>query len=122
MKFGCYDIETLESEHDADDIDALLKTCSIGFASNIPNTDRFFVRRSSHPVAGSDVVEEFLSHLFSVETQYYESIPDEIKLALEQLDERVQTKFSTERTEIQNLLYHLRKYTEFPIFGFNSGK
>ena len=60
--------------------------------------------------------------MFDVETQFYESLPNEIKTALEQLDERVQTKFSTERTEIQNLLYHLRKYTEFPIFGFNSGK
>ena len=60
--------------------------------------------------------------MFDVETQFYESIPDEIKLALEQLDERVQTKFSTERTEIQNLLRHLRKYTEFPVFGFNNGK
>lgn len=60
--------------------------------------------------------------MFDVETQFYESLPNEIKTALEQLDERVQTKFSTERTEIQNLLYHLRKYTEFPKFGFNSGK
>ena len=60
--------------------------------------------------------------MFDVETQFYESIPDEIKTALEQLDERVKTKFSSERTDIQNLLRHLRKYTEFPVFGFNNGK
>ena len=103
-------------------MDGVLKICSIGFASNIPNADRFFVRTSSHAAAGSAVVREFIEHMFDVETQFFESIPDEIKLALEQLDERVKTKFSSERTEIQNLLYHLRKYTEFPIFGFNNGK
>ena len=121
-KFATFDCETLESEHDADDVDGVLKICSIGFASNISNTDRFFVRSSSHFSAGSVVVTEFLDHLFNVETQFYESIPDEIKTALKQLDERVKTKFSSERSEIQNLLYNLRKYTEFPVFGFNNGK
>ena len=122
MKFGCFDCETLESEHDADDIDGVLKICSLGFASNLPNTDRFFVRTSSFPKAGCLVIQEFIDHLFSVESQYYTSIPEEIKDALTDLDERVKTKFSSERTEIQNLLYSLRKYTEFPVFGFNNGK
>ena len=99
----------------------MLKICSIGFASNISNTDRFFVRSSSHAAAGSVVVTEFIDHLFAVEAQFHTTIPVEIKTALEQLDERVKTKFSSERTEIQNLLHHLRKYTEFPIFGFNNG-
>ena len=121
-RFATFDCETLESEHDADDVDGVLKICSIGFASNISNTDRFFVRTSSNAAAGSVLVEEFIDHMFNVETQFYESLPNEIKTALEQLDERVQTKFSSERTDIQSLLYHLRKYTEFPIFGFNNGK
>ena len=121
-KFATFDCETLEDEHDADNIDGELKICSIGFASNISNTDRFFVRSSSQAAAGAVVVSEFLDHLFDVETQFYATIPEEIKAALQQLDERVKTKFSSERTEIQNLLYHLRKYTEFPIFGFNNGK
>ena len=122
MKFGTFDCETLESEHDADDVDGVLKICSIGFASNISNTDRFFVRSSSHAAAGSVIVSEFIDHMFDVEAQFHASIPDEIKSALQQLDERVKTKFSSERTEIQNLLYSLRKYTEFPVFGFNNGK
>ena len=117
-----FDCETLESEHEADDVDGVLKICSIGYASNLPNTDRFFVRTSSAPKAGSIVVEEFLDHLFECEEKFYDSIPEEIKKALNDLDERIETKFSSERTEIQNLLRSLKKFTEFPIFGFNSCK
>ena len=121
-KFGVFDCETLESENDADDVDGVLKICSIGYASNLPNGDRYFVRTSSAPKAGSVVVEEFLDHLFNCEEQFYETVPEEIKDALMDLDERVQAKFSSERTEIQNLLRSLKKFTEFPVFGFNNGK
>lgn len=121
-RFGVFSSETLESEHEADDVDGVLKICSIGYASNLPNTDRFFVRTSSAPKAGSIVVSEFLDHLFQCEEQFYASIPKEIKNALDHLDERIETKFSSERTEIQNLLRSLKKFTEFPIFGFNNGK
>ena len=107
---------------ECEEIEAILKVCSIGFASNLPNTDRFFVRSSSTSSAATVLVGEFLTHCFDVETQFYESLPIEIIKTLHELDESSKTKFSNERTELQSMLYQLRKYTEFPILGFNSGK
>ena len=120
--FGVFDIETLEEQPaEEDDVEGILRIASIGFASNLPASNRFFIRKNSHPSAAINLMEDFLSHCFEVEKQFNSQIPEDIKMALKDLDETAKTKFSTERTQKQNMLYHLKKYLEFPIFGYNSG-
>ena len=119
---GVFDIETLETEPSGDaPVDGVLRIASIGFASNLPDCNRFFIRKNSHPKSAIILVEEFLDHCFEVEKIFYNQLPTEIKTALKDLDKRAKTKFSTERTEQQTMLYNLKKYSEFPIFGYNSG-
>ena len=122
MNIGVFDIETLEEQPpEEDDVEGVLRIASIGFASNLPASNRFFVRKNSHSSSALHLMEEFLDHCFQVEKQFNSQIPEDIKMALKDLDETAKTKFSTERTQKQNMLYHLKKYLEFPIFGYNSG-
>ena len=122
MNIGVFDIETLEEQPpEEDEVEGILRIASIGFASNLPASNRFFIRKNSHPSSALMLLEEFLNHCFEVEKQYCSQIPEDIKMALKGLDETAKTKFSTGRTEFQNILYHLKKYLEFPIFGYNSG-
>ena len=123
MNIGVFDIETLEEQPpEEDDVEGVLRIASIGFASNLPASNRFFVRKNSHSSSALHLMEEFLDHCFQVEKQFNSQIPEDIKMALKDLDETAKTKFSTERTQKQNMLYHLKKYLEFPIFGYNSGR
>ena len=121
MNIGVFDIETLEEEPVDDSVDGVLRIASIGFATNLPACNRFFIRKNSHPNSATILVEEFWDHCFEVEKMFYNQIPADIKTALEKLDQSAKTKFSKERTEKQSMLYHLKRYTEFPIFGYNSG-
>ena len=66
-------------------------------------------------------MEEFLNHCFEVEKKFNSQIPEDIKMALKELDDSTKTKFSNNRTQKQNMLYSLKKYLEFPIFGYNTG-
>ena len=123
MNIGVFDIETLEEEPPEEmDVEGILRIASIGFASNLPACNRFFIRKNSHPSSAIHLLEEFLNHCFEVEKLFNSQIPKDIKLALKDLDDSTKTKFSTGRTQKQNMLYNLKKYLEFPIFGYNSGK
>ena len=122
MNIGVFDIETLEEEPpEEEDVEGILRIASIGFASNLPDCNRFFVRKNSHPSSAIYLLEEFLNHCFEVEKLFNSRIPKDIKMALKDLDDSAKTKFSTGRTQKQNMLYNLKKYLEFPIFGYNSG-
>ena len=122
MNIGVFDIETLEEPSEDEDVEGILRIASIGFASNLPACNRFFMRKNSHSNSALLLMEEFLNHCFEVEKQFNSQLPEEIKMALKDLDDSTKTKFSNNRTKKQNILYHLKKYLEFPIFGYNSGK
>ena len=122
MNIGVFDIETLEEPSEDEDVEGILRIASIGFASNLPACNQFFIRKNSHPSSAIRLLEEFLNHCFEVEKLFNSQIPKDIKLALKDLDDSAKTKFSTGRTQKQNMLYNLKKYLEFPIFGYNSGK
>ena len=124
QKYLCtWDIETLEVESDLTSIQqAIQKIVSVGVASNLPNQkDQFFIRKSSKPEDGQQVVDRFLDELFRLESCYYESIPDEIKEAKEILREVQDEIFSKDRTQRQVLKRFIDNYFTLPAYGFNSG-
>ena len=74
MNIGVFDIETLEEEPPEEmDVEGILRITSIGFASNLPACNRFFIRKNSHPSSALMLLEEFLNHCFEVEKQFNSS-------------------------------------------------
>ena len=120
----CWDIETLETSENCDEPgqQAILKALSIATSTNIPNEqDQFWVRKSSAPKDGQQLVDEFLDYLFRLENSYYETIPNEIRDALADLDD-VDGKFGYDRTQKQKIKFHLQKYLTMCCYAFNGGK
>ena len=120
----CWDIETLETNTNCDEPgqQAILKPLSIATSTNIPDQqDQFWVRKSSAPNDGQQLVDEFLDYLFRLENSYYETIPHEIRDALADLDD-VDGKFGYDRTQKQKIKFHLQKYLTMCCYAFNGGK
>ena len=120
----CWDIETLETSENCAEPgqQAILKPLLIATSTNIPNEqDQFWIRKSSAPKDGQQLVDEFLDYLFGLESRYYETIPNEIRDALADLDD-VDGKFGSDRTQKQKIKFHLQKYLTMCCYAFNGGK
>ena len=121
----CWDIETLETNTNCDEPgqQAILKPLSIATSTNIPDQqDQFWVRKSSAPKDGQQLVDEFLDYLFLLENSYYETIPSEIRDALADMDDVDSEKFGTDRTQKQKIKFYLQKYLTMCCYAFNGGE
>ena len=125
---AAWDIETLESPCLVDDemqtrTEAHLSLVSIGTATNLPGyDDEFFCKNSSDIGEGQRTVNNWLDYIFQLASAYQDFIPDEIIKAINKLDEKKKNKFSKNKCQNQSYLRHLRQYTEFNCFGYNSAK
>ena len=125
QKLLCWDIETLETNENCDEPgqQAILKPLSIATSTNIPDEpDQFWVRKSSAPKDGQQLVDDFLDYLFKLENKYYETIPDEIRDALADLDDVESDKFGSDRTQKQKVKFYLQKYLTMCCYAFNGGE
>ena len=121
----CWDIETLETDENCDEPgqQAILKPLSIASSTNIPDEpDQFWVRKSSAPKDGQQLVDNFLDYLFKLEHKYYETIPDEVRDALADLDDVESDKFGSDRTQKQRVKFYLQKYLTMCCYAFNGGE
>ena len=120
--FVTFDLETLEKDQALNskiDVEGVHKLASIGCASTLPAESRYFERRSSRAEDSTELVAEFLDHMFELEKLYIQTVPQEIKDAVpeEEEDEYYKNVGKTKRLENQ-----LRKYLSMPILGYNSSK
>ena len=123
--FSTYDIETLEypDECVAQGQQAVLKIASIAMSSNLPNVkSECWIRKSSKPEHGTEVIHQFLDRLFALEKLYYDNLPDEIKAARIMLEEMEEEKFSQNKTKMKRLKKLVKKYHAFAIYSFNGGE
>ena len=121
----CWDIETLETNDCCDEPgqQAILKPLSIATSTNIPDQeDQFWIRKSSAPKDGQQLVDEFLDYLFLLENSYYETVPSEIRDALADMDDVDSEKFGTDRTQKQKIKFYLQKYLTMCCYAFNGGE
>ena len=119
-EFVIFDLETLERDQALDtkiEIEGVHKLASIGCASTLSGDSRYFERRSSRPEDSTELVAEFLDHMFELEKQYIVTVPIEIRDAVPEEDEFEQKFGGEKQTEDK-----LRKYLTMPIYGYNSGK
>ena len=97
---------------------------SIAFASNVPDEQaKIFIRQSSEPEMGFKMVEQFLLHSFKVHKKYIESIPGDIKNAVDKLANINDFgKFGKQKLKLLRVKRFLKQIFELPIYGFNSSK
>ena len=119
-----FDIETLEypDECVAQGQQAVLKIASIAMSSNLPDvSSECWIRKSSKPEHGKEVIHQFLDRLFALEQLYYDNLPDQIKAARGILEEIDEEKFSLNKTKMNRLKKLVKKYHAFAIYSFNGG-
>ena len=124
FKFCVFDIETVEQESENENIEATLSILSIGVATNLDGMEkRYFVRKSSQPGTGQQLVNEFMQYLFQLKKRHdlllpeklisdYRLILKRIELCDSWLDKK---KLYGEKAKLQSLI-------SMPVFGFNSAK
>ena len=120
-----YDIETLEypDECVAQGQQAVLKIASIAMSSNLPDvSSECWIRKSSKPEHGKEIIDQFLDKLFALEQIYYDNLPDEIKAAHAILEEMEEEKFSLNKTKMSRLRNLVKKYHAFAVYSFNGGE
>ena len=115
-----FDLETLEQNLDLNtniEVEGVLKLATIGCSSTLSTDCRYFERRSSRPEDSTELVAEFLDHMFELENQFIQTVPQEIRDAVPEEDEFQENEGEEIRLESQ-----LRKYLSMPIYGYNSSK
>ena len=123
-----YDIETLQTSIETDDMNSLVYEalqipCSIGFDSNIPGVDsKFIVRASSDPEDGYRMVKEFMDHLRFAQDEFIKNLPDEVQTAQEKLSAMLKQRFSKSKAKLQSYDLLLKKISQFNVFGYNSSR
>ena len=124
--FVTWDIESLEEKPGPNDdsiVEALQNVVSISISSNLPVEDQYFVRKSSEPAAGVELIKNFIDHLFKLEEKFLELIPQEISQAIATLNERIiSSQFSKTQLKQKSVLYYLKSCLTLPCYGFNSAK
>ena len=125
---GVFDIETLQTSMELDDTNSLVYEAiqipvSIGFDSNIPGVEsKFFVRSSSDPDDGYNMVKKYLDYLQLVQQEFMKNVPNEINEAKEKLTIMMKRPFSKQKAKLQTYEKLLKKMTQFNIFGYNSSR
>ena len=116
--FGVFDIETLQTSVEADECNSLVYEAiqipvSIGFSSNVSGyEEKYFVRSSSDPEAGFEMVKQFLDYLEQVQSKFVDSIPTEITEACQKIQTKLKCKFSGEKTKLSRLNNFLNRLTQ----------
>ena len=121
-EFVIFDLETLERDQALDtkiEIEGVHKLASIGCASTLSTDSGYFERRSSRPEDSTELVAEFLDHMFELEKLYIQTVPAEIKDAVPDDDD---DDFEENVGEIKRIQRDLKKYLTMPILGYNSSK
>ena len=97
---------------------------SIAFASNLPGHEPiFYLRESSESEMAYKMVEKFVLDVFKAQELLIESLPKELLMAIKKLQKQTGSeKFGKAKTRAYQFLRFLRKYTQLPIYGFNSSK
>ena len=97
---------------------------SMAFASNLPNHDPvFYVRESSDPVMAYKMVEKFIFDIFKAQELLMDSLPRELTSTIKQMQKEISNqKFGKGKTRSYQFLRFLKKYTQLPLYGFNSSK
>ena len=122
--FATYDCETLEHPNDcvAQGQQAVLKIASIALSSNLPGVgDECWIRKSSRPEHGKEIIHQFLDRIFELEQIYYDNLPDDIKIARTILDDMGDDKFSHTKTIMNQIETLIDKYHSFAVYSFNGG-
>ena len=122
-----FDIETLEkpvgikrTDHLTTDSHHLF--VSVAVSTNLPGfKDRFFCRKSSDEADGTRCISLFFEYLQSLQVALESRIPDDIKKAIEILQEK-SMKQGRMNKKLQSKLEHLQKFKRLNVYGFNSGK
>ena len=117
-----FDLETLEKDIALNtniEVEGVLKLVSIGCASTLSTESRYFERKSSLPEHSTELVGEFLDHMFELEKLYIQTVPAEIKDAVPDDDD---DDFEENVGEIKRIQRELKKYLTMPILGYNSSK
>ena len=124
--FVTWNIESLEQKpaiHEESIVEALQNVVSISVSSNLPVDDQYFVRRSSEPEAATELIKNFIDHLFKLEEIFQELIPTEISEAIAKLNEMIiSTNFSKTQLREKSILTYLKQFYTLPCYGFNSAK
>ena len=124
--FVTWDIESLEQKPDVHEdtiVEALQNVVSISVSSNLPVEDQYFVRSSSEPVAATELIKQFIDHLFKLEEKLQEMIPPEIAQAIAKLEELIiSRKFSKNQLKLKTIQTYLKQCYTLPCYGFNSAK
>ena len=119
-------VETLANEQIGDRTIKLgvQNIVSIAFASNLPNHEPiFYLRDSSEPEMAYKMVQRFILDVFKAQELLVDNIPIELKKVIKTLQKAVKTQsFSKSKTQTFRFLRFLKKYTQLPIYGFNSSK
>ena len=116
-------MEQKPSVYDEGSVEALQNICSVSIASNLPTPDEYFVRQSSNPQAASDLVNNFLDHLFELEKIYSTLIPEEINYAISELRSDITSdKFSKSQCRQHSILNFLKQYLVLPCYAFNGSR
>ena len=128
---GTFDLECTEriSEEDIGSKTTQLgvqNIVSMALASNLPNQkSTFFLRKSSDPRMAFEMVKDFVLHSFKLYELFMDYLPVEIKRAIKKLEYKLKSskkKFWIGKTKEYQHLRFLRKFTTFPMYGFNSSK
>ena len=92
-------------------------------STNLPSDTKCFIRKSSDPKSSSELIADFINHLFLLEQLLNENIPEEIGNAIEKLEsENIECRFSKHKTKIFSWITTLKRFQTLQCFGFNSGK
>ena len=129
MFLATFDLECVETQANEQIGERTVKLgvqnlVSIAFASNLPNhAPIFYLRESSEPKMAYKMVQKFILDVFKAQELLVDKIPTELKTAIRTLQKQVtQQSFGKSKTQTYRFLRFLKKYTQLPIYGFNSSK
>ena len=92
-------------------------------STNLPCETKCFIRKTSDPKSSSELIADFINHLWELEELLRQNIPEEIGNAIEKLEsENIESRFSKHKTKLFSWITILKRFQTLQCFGFNSGK
>ena len=132
--YACFDIETIEDRYDIDNDNedstkkmAELNALSIAVGTNIEGAkSEYFVRKSSNPHDGQEMIEKFMQYLLDLQCRYKDTVPLEFSSALDAVIFEQKIAFSENNkfliSRLTQFREHLSSYLKLTVFGYNSSK